>query len=85
MNDTAKFLLSLVERAKSGDLERAQRAFAGLSPEKMQEKYGQSDWTRREILDGYVKGRRKWQAAKDLLLELLAGVNEGEVNGHVLA
>ena len=72
MNDTVEYLLSLVERAKGDNLERAQHAFAGLSSEKMQEKYGQSDWTRQEILDGYVQGRQKWQAAKDFLLELLA-------------
>ena len=71
MNDSVKYLLDLVERAKGDNLERAQQAFAGLSPEKMREKYGQSDWTRQEILDGYVEGRQRWQAAKDLLLKLL--------------
>jgi len=72
VDDSVEYLLCVLERAKGDDLERAQHAFAGLSPEKMQEKYGQSDWTRQEILDGYIETRQKWQKAKDLLLELLA-------------
>lgn len=68
----AEYLLHMVERAKGDNLERAQCAFGGLSPEKMQEKYGHSDQTRQGILDGYVRQRRKWQEAKNLLLGLLA-------------
>ncbi len=60
-------IFNYIQRAihdRSGDdLERARRAFNGLSPEQMQENYGQSGRTRQEILDEYVRERALATAA----------------------
>jgi hypothetical protein len=51
-------------RSYSGDdLERARRAFRGLSPEEMEELHGESGQTRRQILDGYIRERALATAA----------------------
>ena len=64
-------LLRIVENARGGNLERAEMAFHGLSPEQMQEEHGFSNRTCQEVLDGYRRERKEWQAAKELLAELL--------------
>jgi hypothetical protein len=42
---------------------RAELAFKNVSPELMDEKYGRSDNTRREILDGYIEWENKAKKA----------------------
>jgi hypothetical protein len=64
---TKEQIVDYVQRAihdRSGDdLERARAAFRNRTPEQMQLKYGQSDRTCQEILDGYVKERALATAA----------------------
>lgn len=62
----AETLLKIVRNAKGDDLERAEMAFANR-PDLLDHEYGQSGQTRRQILEGYRKGRTEWQAALDLL------------------
>lgn len=47
------------------NLYRARHAFASLTPEVMGQKYGQSDSTRQEIIDGY----REWHEKAVSVLE----------------
>ena len=56
-------LMQIVERAKGDDLERAERAFRGLTGDQLNEEYGQSGRTKGEILEGYRKERREWEQA----------------------
>jgi len=65
MNATAK-LLRIVENAKGDDLERAERAFAGMTDEQLDRQYGHSGQSHRSILEGYRKERDEWEAAHQL-------------------
>ena len=56
-------LMQIVECAKGDDLERAERAFRGLTGDQLNEEYGQSGRTKGEILEGYRKERREWEQA----------------------
>jgi hypothetical protein len=56
-------LMNIVECAKGDDLERAERAFRGLTADQLTEQYGQSGRTKGEILEGYRKERREWEKA----------------------
>ena len=63
-NMTAKEkLMQIVECAKGDDLERAERAFRGLTEDQLKEEYGQSGRTKGEILTGYRNERRDWEQA----------------------
>ncbi len=73
MKNDAEYLRYVMQCAKGDDLERATRAFAGLSPEEMSKEYGQSGRTRLEILNGYKTGREEWESANRLLDSLLRG------------
>ncbi len=57
------FIIQILEGARSDDLERAQLAFSRLTEKQMDEKWGQSDFTPREILSGYQEYRNKINAA----------------------
>lgn len=61
-------------RDKDDNLERAESMFRNCTPEEMQQRYGQSDRTRQEILDGHASHRRQWQEANDELEALLKEV-----------
>lgn len=58
-------LLLALDQYKGDSLERAERAFNGLSVEQMNQSYGASGETRQQILDGYREHRRRVQAAID--------------------
>ena len=61
-------LIQIVESAKSDNLERAERAFRGLSGEQLKEEYGRSGRTKGEVLEGYREDRREWEQAYALAL-----------------
>lgn len=48
-----RLILSALQDHRGDNLERATARFSGLSPEAMQQQYGQSGETRQAILDGY--------------------------------
>jgi hypothetical protein len=50
--------------AKGDGLERAELGFRGLSDAELDTEHGQSGRTRREILEGYRRQRREWEAVK---------------------
>ena len=69
MNGKEK-LLRIVLDALGDDLERAEMAFSGLSPEQLQEEYGQSGKTKAQLLEEYRRGRKEWQTAYELAATL---------------
>ena len=56
-------LMHIVRGANGDDLERAERAFRGLTGDQLNEEYGQSGRTKGEILEGYRKERLEWEQA----------------------
>jgi hypothetical protein len=56
------------------DLERATYSFKTCSASQMLEKYGQSDQTRQEIIDGYRREREDWHECAAWLSQLFGGV-----------
>jgi len=46
-------IITALQNHRGDDYERARRSFANCSNGQMQEKYGASGMTRRQILDGY--------------------------------
>ena len=64
MNPHAQLAIGALERASPlEDLQRATRAFAGYSPEKMNSPFGDSEQTPNEILAGYAESVDKHAAA----------------------
>jgi len=57
-------LLAALRQYRGDNLERARMAFRGLSPEKMDEQYGESGMTRREILEGYERHAAEVDSAR---------------------
>lgn len=59
-------LLDALRQYRGDNYERAMHAFKGLTPEQMAQEYGQSGFTRQELLDiyrkhvGEVEAARKW-------------------------
>ena len=53
-------------------VERAQAAFRDLTESEMDSLYGRSGRTCRQVLQSHLDERARWQAASDLLNELLA-------------
>ncbi len=45
------FIIECINRRRGDDLKLAQRAFKDCTPKEMNEEYGQSGQTRRQILD----------------------------------
>jgi hypothetical protein len=69
MDDSVrKTLIAALSTYEGDNLQRAQYAFRGCTPEQMQQEYGQSGQTRQQILDGYqqhanqVAAARRWVA-----------------------
>jgi len=54
MNKLKIFIISCIEQCRGDDLYRAQCTFKYYTPEQMNEKYGLSDETPQQIIDGYV-------------------------------
>lgn len=63
----SEYIWRAVENRKGDDLERATRAFGGLSEKELDSEYGQSGRTRRAILADY-------QADRDLHIDAVAAL-----------
>jgi hypothetical protein len=63
MNNHAQAAVYALECARGDDLWRARRAFANCSQSLMDEPYGESGKTRREILEGYEAHEARINAA----------------------
>lgn len=59
------YIIKTLKYSKDDSLERAQRAFMGLSADQMNQQHGQSGRTRKEVLDCYQEARDKTNAAID--------------------
>lgn len=59
---TKSFVLSVLRNNIGDDHIRAQMAFQNLTNEQMNQEYGQSGQTCKQILDGYLERKRKIEA-----------------------
>lgn len=59
----AAFVRGCVALARGDDYERAKLAFDRMTPEQMQEQYGQSGKTRQQVLDRYRQYTEQCDAA----------------------
>lgn len=68
---TKKQNIEYIKRAmksfKGDDLERCELAFSHMSSTELDQQYGKSGKTCREIREGYRSERRKWESAMLLL------------------
>jgi hypothetical protein len=64
-------LIQIVEGACGDDLYRARVAFGGMSDAELDEHYGQSGQTRRQILQEHERHHALYQDARALLYRLL--------------
>ena len=62
-------ILRALQAYRGDDLERAERAFAGLSDAQLDRPYGQSGKTCRQILEEYREHVARVQAAAQAVLE----------------
>lgn len=58
-----QYVLDALDRRKGDDLERALHAFKNCTPAEMAGLYGQSGFTRQQILDQYQSDRELWKRA----------------------
>lgn len=65
------YLRRIVRDAKQDNLERAQHAFGRMAEAQLDQQWGQSGETCRQILEEYRQDRVRWQQANDLLESLL--------------
>jgi hypothetical protein len=63
MNEHAQVAINALECARGDDLYRARAAFRNRTPAQMDEQWGQSGKTCREILEGYEAHEAKINAA----------------------
>lgn len=56
-NNYAEYVRKALRNYKSDNLERAEAAFSGMIDEQLDQQYGQSGKTRREILQEYREAR----------------------------
>jgi hypothetical protein len=63
--------LYILEHSRGDDLQRAQRAFAGMGYKEMQEQYGQSGRTRQQLVDGYQQAEDELDAAIEWVMSVL--------------
>ncbi len=68
--DAKQKLLSIVERSRGDDLERAEHAFRGMSDLQLDQQHGESGQSRRQLLESYRQERAEWKAAHLLVLSL---------------
>ena len=71
MNNHADYVMRALRSMKGDDLERAEHAFHGMSEEELDQEYGRSEQTCREILEGYRDSRRDHEAACNWLANRL--------------
>ncbi len=69
--ESADIIRHAMQNAKGDNLERAEASFRHVSTTSMDQEYGQSGKTRRDILEEYRANRRKWEAANKYLETLL--------------
>lgn len=69
--DKAVIIRNAMGNAKGDDLERAESSFRHLTENQLDEEFGRSGKTKREIRDAYRESRARWQSANDLLEALL--------------
>lgn len=68
-----KTINSAIDRARGDNLERAQHAFGNMSDQQLDQQYGQSGQTCREILKGYQDHADTCSAAKTLVSDIASG------------
>ena len=71
VQERADYIRRQLSNAGGDDLERAECAFRGMSEKELDQQYGQSGNTCREILDGYRKKRQLHKESMDYLEGLL--------------
>ena len=64
------YIKRVIERSRGDDLYRARMAFRNLSSEKMDELYGESNKTRKQIVEEYEAHERLTDAALKWLEEV---------------
>lgn len=69
--EKAAIIRRAMKNAKSGDFERSEKLFANLTDDELNENFGFSGQTKRQIRDTYRTDRARWEAANALLTELL--------------
>ena len=69
--DSVTIIKKAMANARGDDLERAEAAFHGMTGPELDQMYGQSGRTRREILEGYRQRRMEWQQANQYLKSLI--------------
>lgn len=69
--EQADYIRRCVGKSDGDDLERAENAFRNLSEQQLDQQYGQSGKTCRELLDVYRQNRAKHHAAYAALEDLL--------------
>lgn len=74
MDERVARIKRAMDNAKGDDLFRAEHTFKYLPETEMQKEYGNSGKTRQQILDEYRQDRAEWQAAWDLLVNVLPEV-----------
>jgi hypothetical protein len=62
-----KKLRKLVRDAKGDNLERAEASFGRMSDKELDQPFGQSGQTCREVFERYKEERRDWKAVRDLV------------------
>lgn len=66
-------LIRIVENARGDDLERATMAFGRMSEAELDQMWGQSGKTCREVFEEYRRERELYLQAKELLMRRLKG------------
>lgn len=74
MDERVARIKRAMENAKGDDLDRMVRVFKYLADADMRTEYGNSGKTRYEILERHRQDRAEWQAAWDLLVNVLPEV-----------
>ncbi len=74
MDERVARIKRAMQANRCDNLERAERAFGNRTHDGMQEQYGFSGETCQQILKGYRQDRAEWQAAWDLLVNVLPEV-----------
>ena len=70
-----EYILNKLARSCDDNLERAERAFRGLTKHQMELEHGVSGKSRQSILDGYREERRRHDEAMTYLKECFGNVS----------
>lgn len=69
--EKADILRRAMDNARGDDLERAELSFRHLTENQLDEEFGQSRRTKRDVRDEYRERRARWEAAYEFLNQLL--------------